>query len=89
MIVSMVVNGEGLLISALIIAIIIQALSSMLAPGGLGKFSLLLYDLTDPLLAPLRRAIPPLGMFDLSPMIAIILLIIIRQVVVGITLALA
>ncbi len=28
-----------------------------------------LYNLTEPVLGPLRRLIPPLGMFDLSPLI--------------------
>ena len=33
---------------------------------------------TDPLMRPLRRVIPPLGMFDITPMVAIILLSVIR-----------
>jgi YggT family protein len=32
---------------------------------------LLLDDITEPLLAPLRRVIPRLGIFDLSPLVAI------------------
>ena len=32
----------------------------------------ILYELTEPVLGPLRRVIPPLGMFDLSPLIAFI-----------------
>ncbi len=30
----------------------------------------ILFELTEPLLGPLRRVIPPLGMFDLSPLVA-------------------
>ncbi|MGH9282952.1 MAG: YggT family protein, partial [Acidimicrobiales bacterium] len=30
----------------------------------------ILFELTEPVLAPLRRVIPPLGMFDLSPLVA-------------------
>lgn len=40
----------------------------------------LLYQITEPLLGPIRRVIPPLGMFDLTPMIALILLSIARQI---------
>ena len=42
------------------------------------------YRVTEPILAPLRRAIPPIGMVDISPVIAIILLQIIQQVLVAI-----
>jgi YggT family protein len=42
-----------------------------------------LRDVCDPYLRVFRRFIPPLGAFDLSPMIAIILLYIIRTVVVS------
>lgn len=38
---------------------------------------------TDPLLVPLRRMIPPLGPFDLSPIVAFIILSIFRAAVVG------
>jgi YggT family protein len=43
-----------------------------------------LYRLTEPILAPLRRAIPPLGIVDISPVIALILLQILREVLVAI-----
>lgn len=89
MLVDVVVNAEGLLISALIFAIIVQALSSWFAPTGMGKFSIFLHDITDPIILPLRRMIPPFGMLDLSPMIAILILIIGRQLLIGITLKLA
>ena len=40
-----------------------------------------LFQITEPLLAPLRRAMPRTGMLDLSPMIAIILLQIVRALI--------
>jgi YggT family protein len=40
-----------------------------------------LRDVSEPVLAPFRRVIPPIGPLDLSPMIAIILLGIIGNVV--------
>ncbi len=43
-----------------------------------------LYRITEPILAPLRRIIPPLGMMDISPVIALILLQIIQQILVAI-----
>lgn len=73
--VSIILNAESLLVEALVAAIIVQALLSWFAPTGTGtRFSLLLSDITDPLLMPLRRMIPPFGALDLSPLIAILLL---------------
>lgn len=37
-----------------------------------------LYDITDPVLEPLRRVIPPAGMMDFSPIVAFLLLWILR-----------
>jgi YggT family protein len=49
--------------------------------GGLATIQRLLMDLTEPVLAPLRRVIPPAGMFDLSFMVAFFGLIILRTVI--------
>ena len=38
-----------------------------------------IFQVTEPILAPLRRVIPRLGMFDLTPMIAIVLVAVIGQ----------
>jgi YggT family protein len=44
----------------------------------------LLYQITDPVLEPLRRLIPPVGgTVDISPVVALIGLEIVRRVVVG------
>jgi YggT family protein len=49
--------------------------------GGLATINRLLMDLTEPLLAPLRRVIPPVGMLDLSFMVAFFGLVILRQLI--------
>ena len=38
-----------------------------------------LHEVTEPILAPLRNVIPRIGMIDISPLVAIILLQIIRE----------
>lgn len=45
-----------------------------------------LMKLTDPILEPFRRLIPPLGMFDLSPIIVLILLNFLQMAVAGVLL---
>ena len=44
--------------------------------------------LLEPLYAPIRRLIPPAGMFDLSPLILIILVQIVARILVGLLVAL-
>jgi YggT family protein len=43
---------------------------------GLPRF---LYDVTEPVLAPVRRILPPLGGLDFSPLVVIILLQVINS----------
>ena len=45
-----------------------------------------LVDVTEPLLAPLRRSIPPLGPIDISPIIAFLILFLMRAAVAGVLL---
>lgn len=66
---------------ALMIAIIGRALLSLFPVDPQGQLARTLYQLTEPILDPLRRVIPRFGMIDLTPMAAIILLTIAIQVV--------
>ena len=61
------------------IAIFIRAILSWfpMAPGNL--VSTIINQVTDPILMPLRRVIPPLGMMDITPLVAIILLQVISE----------
>ena len=55
-------------------AIIVRIILSWIAPHTYNPATALLATITDPLLRPFRRYIPPLGGFDISPIFAIILL---------------
>ena len=56
-------------------AIIVRILFSWFSMGNSGgPIVRLLDDITEPILAPFRRVIPPLGMFDISPIIALLLI---------------
>jgi YggT family protein len=68
----------------LTIAIIARALitwvPNLIDPrGGIAEF---LFTITEPILAPIRSVMPRMGMFDLTPMIAIILLQVIRGILI-------
>ena len=63
-----------------IVVLFLRAIFSWFPPpsGGLATFYRILLDLTEPVLAPLRRVIPAAGMFDLSFLVLIVFLYILR-----------
>lgn len=64
----------GLLINVFIFSILIQVIISWVNPGMHNPVMGLLHSLTEPLLAPARRVIPPISGLDLSPIIVIVCL---------------
>ena len=69
-----------LLFNVLQFAIIIRALMSWFNPRPDNPLVILLNDITEPVLAPLRRIVPRLGMVDITPLVAILLMSVIQQV---------
>jgi YggT family protein len=70
-------------ITIYIVILLLRAVFSWFPPpgGGMATFYRILMDLTEPVLAPLRRMIPPAGMFDLSFTVLFVVLIILRGIV--------
>ena len=70
-------------ITIYIVILLLRAVFSWFPPpaGGMATVYRILMDLTEPVLAPLRRVIPPIGMFDLSFTVLFIFLFILRGVV--------
>jgi len=66
-----------------IVIIILQAIISWVNPGAYSPVTVLMYQLTLPLLRPIRRAIPPAGGLDWSPFIALIALNLILMLVIA------
>jgi uncharacterized protein YggT (Ycf19 family) len=48
----------------------------------LNRIQRFLYDVCEPYIGLFRRVLPPLGFIDLSPLVAIIVLIVVQRVVV-------
>lgn len=67
-----VVDLITLFINVLFFAILIQAILSWLAPAGPNPLVDILNRITDPLLRPVRGAIPLVGGIDLSPLVVLI-----------------
>lgn len=61
------------------IAIFIRAIISWFPVNPSSRFVAILYQITEPILGPLRRIVPRIGMVDITPLVAIIIL----QVIAG------
>jgi YggT family protein len=60
-------------------AIIIRALMSWFNPSPENPIVRLVMEITEPVLAPLRRIVPRIGMIDITPIVAILLLNVIES----------
>ncbi len=64
-------------------ALIVMIILSWVAPNASHPGALLVMQLVEPIMAPVRRVIPPLGMIDLSPIVVFIAISMIDGIVVG------
>lgn len=62
------------IIQALVLLVIARALGSFFVRDWSSGPARILWDFTEPILAPVRRLIPPMGGLDFSPLIVIIVL---------------
>ena len=71
------------LLTAYIIVLFARAILSWIppSPGPLASISRVLFDITEPVLAPMRRIIPPTGVIDLSFLVLIIGLSVARSAI--------
>lgn len=67
----------------LMAAILIRVIGSWLGIGPYRKWMRPFYALTNWLIDPIRRILPPFGMFDFSPMVAWLVLYVVRGFVLG------
>lgn len=79
MIVTVIADFINILGTVLTALIIIRAIMSWFAAPG-GELMRILVDVTEPILAPIRRVLPPMGGLDLSPILALVAIYIIEQV---------
>ena len=61
-------------------AIIVRVLLSWFSIGGAQPVFRLLMEITEPVLAPIRRVLPSAGMLDFSPLIALVLINVISNI---------
>jgi YggT family protein len=72
----------SILSTVLVVAIIIRAILSWFTPdSGTGLLRIIM-DVTEPILGPIRRILPPVGGIDFSPFLAIILIWLVGQLLI-------
>lgn len=64
-------------------AIIGRAILSWFDRGMQNPISQMLYQITEPIIAPIRQIMPRTGMIDLSPLIALIIIIVLQRMLVA------
>ena len=73
----------NLVVMIFLVAIFVTVIMSWLAPGIYSPASLIAREVAEPLLARVRRLLPPLGGLDLSPMVAILALLMVQHFLLG------
>ena len=76
---SLLANFVTTLVWALNLAILGRVILSWISPSGNDPVTPILHQITEPVLAPIRRFMPQFGMLDLTPMVALLLLNVIIQ----------
>ena len=62
----------SLLLNIFLFSIFVQVIISWVNPGSHNPITSLLYSITEPIMAPCRKLIPPVSGMDLSPLVALI-----------------
>ena len=72
----------ALTMTVFMIAIIIQVVLSWIAPGNYNPMIGLVHKLSEPVLRPIRKIIPSVGGLDLSPLFAILIIMVAKLLIV-------
>lgn len=73
----------GSFIGLLMAAILIRVIGSWLGAGRYNRWMRPVYVVTDWIVEPIRRRLPPMGALDLSPVAAYLLLLMLREILLG------
>lgn len=72
-----------LLFNVLTLAVFARVLLSWFPAAAANPIGRVVFDVTEPILGPIRRVIPSLGMLDISPLVALLLLQVLRSIILG------
>ncbi|RME48948.1 MAG: YggT family protein [Chloroflexi bacterium] len=75
----LIANLINIVFTLLNLAILARVLVSWVNPNPYHPAVQILHQITEPILAPIRRLLPPTGMIDFSPLVAIVLLSLLQR----------
>lgn len=79
---TVLVNFLQLLATFLWLLLIVRVVMSWTNPMGGGGLTAFVYQMTEPILAPIRRVLPPTAGVDWSPLVAMLLIGFVLRIVV-------
>ncbi|MEK7273690.1 MAG: YggT family protein [Candidatus Desantisbacteria bacterium] len=79
----------GMIFKLIYFVLVVRMMLSWVNPDPYNQMVRIIYRITEPILAPFRRIIPPMGMIDISPIVVFLLLSFIEKFVVGVLLQLS
>lgn len=79
---TVLVNFLQLLATFLWLLLIVRVVMSWTNPMGGGGLTAFVYQMTEPILAPIRRILPPTAGVDWSPLVAMLLIGVVLRIVV-------
>ncbi len=82
------INLINALFSLLNLAILVRVILSWVRVDPYNPLVRVLYQITEPILAPFRRVIPPTAGLDFSPLVAFFVLEVLRRLLISILLSL-
>lgn len=68
------INFLAILLQVLLVAILIRVVLTWFPVDPSNPIIRIIFEVTEPVLAPFRRVIPRIGMFDLSPIAAMLVI---------------
>ncbi|MBT6068301.1 YggT family protein [Candidatus Peregrinibacteria bacterium] len=74
----------NVLLELIVIAIVIRVVMSWVNVNKTSGFFLFIRDVTEPILAPFQKYVPRIGMIDISPIVAILAIDLLRSLIVKI-----
>ena len=83
------INVLDAALTLLIIAIIVRAVLSWINPNPHSTLMRFIDSMTDPILAPIQKVLPNFGGIDISPIIAILIIQILREIIINFLLRLS
>lgn len=79
---AVLVTFVQMLVTLFWVLLIVRVVMSWVNPMGGGALTAVVYQLTEPILAPIRRVLPPAGGIDWSPLVAMLIAGVILRIIV-------